>query len=117
MEQKAKIVKSVNGKANTPSVSLENIGISGFHMIPIKVKGFWCSDSIRVTVRRYRKQHWNVSISHSSGGRDTKEVESDIEAAENFAEGLMFAVSIAKNIESTLSELEKVYTENNSVSQ
>lgn len=52
---------------------------------------------------------WNVTMTHSSGGRDTKEVPSDIEAEAYFAQGLMAAVQRAREIRASSAELEKHY--------
>lgn len=68
-------------------------GSTGHFRIPIKVKGFWSGESITVygDYRCYGSTGWKFTISHSSGGRDTKEVECDGEAAKNFGEAMIAA--------------------------
>lgn len=63
------------------------------------VLGYWSSSAISLYVQRANmwnhnpeeKGLWKVEISHSSGGRDTKEIVNDIDAAQHFACALMAA--------------------------
>ena len=67
----------------------ENYG-SGYLSAYARVKGYW-SDVISLRLQRDwfgEEQKWKMSMSHSSGGRDTKEVVCDLEAEENFAKAI-----------------------------
>lgn len=75
----------------------ESIG-SGFSF-GVKVKGFWSSDSINVYINRSIladensvigfSSAYKISVSHSSGGRASKEVADDVEAEQYFGEALI----------------------------
>ena len=74
---------------------INEIGRSGYGRITAKIQGFWSSDPITLYVERRTygdDKGWRVTLSHSSGGRDPKEVASDVEAARNFA-GAMIALA------------------------
>jgi len=74
---------------------------SGRMNIPVSVKGYWSNSSIEITISR---DHWgdedgmNYSVSHSTGGRDNKEVPSDVAAALNFGYAMIAAVEYAKEL-------------------
>lgn len=86
---------------------------TGHVRITFKVHGYWSADSISVyAVRRMYgepEKTWAISISHASGGRDTKEVESDIQAAENFGKTMIEAARVARALELHIPELEAAY--------
>lgn len=92
---------------------LNEIGRNGYGSISIKVEGYWSSDPITLYVRRdhYGTNGWGINLSHSSGGRDTKVVECDLEAEVNFANALIGAVSAGQFIQSKFEELEIIYQE------
>jgi hypothetical protein len=77
----------------------------------VKVRGYWSRDSITIYVRRgsYGDTNWKIDISHSSGGRDSKEVESDVEAAMYFGEAMIGVAQYAKELESRFPEFEAKY--------
>jgi hypothetical protein len=91
--------------------TLESIGRRGAGSVDFKVKGFWSSSIITVYIQRdsYETVRWNAKISPSSGGRDTKEVESDAEAYQYFAEALAAAVDLARQYDQASDQLEEFY--------
>lgn len=58
-----------------------------------RVKGYWSRDPITMYLQRTENAagevKWEATISHSTGGRDPKVVESDMEAARNFGAALV----------------------------
>lgn len=77
-----------------------------------RVFGFWSSSPLSFTIRRNAKPdgaEWFVTMSHSSGGRDDKQVECDIRAHENFAMATMHAVMYAKSVLAMADMLEHEY--------
>ena len=81
--------------------SIEEIGRQGYGRITCKVVGYWSHDPITVYVdrRSYGADGgWKVTMSHSSGGRETKEVESDMDAEINFAAALKQMATIGKTL-------------------
>ena len=96
--------------------SIEEIGRRQGGTIHTYVHGFW-SDVITVYVRRdWRwKQNdgdvahsWVIEVTHSSGGRDTKQVEDDIQAHEYFAQAVTAVCLEARKIRSQIAELERL---------
>ena len=79
----------------------------------IKVKGYWSDSSITVYARRgYSSTDlsvWDTQITHSSGGRDTKEVASDAEASRYFAEALVAAADLAGDLMANVESIEANY--------
>lgn len=85
----------------------------------VKVKGYWSSDSITAYINREMRwdsnytattPEWKVSMSHSSGGRDTKEVADDLEAELNFAEAMTaLALYVREFLSTNLEKLEAAY--------
>lgn len=88
--------------------------------IRVWVPGFW-SDCINVSVGRKidwieaqrdpdgrRPHRWTFEVSHSSGGRDAKDIEDSIETEEWFVRGLQEAVNVAKILRSRESVLEEL---------
>ena len=80
---------------------LEEIGRNGYGRISCKIQGYWSHDPITLYIDRRgygSDQGWKVTLSHSSGGRDPKEVESDMEAAINFAEAMRDLAIIGRDL-------------------
>ena len=80
---------------------LEEIGRNGHGRISCKIQGYWSSDPITLYIDRLgygSTQGWKVTLSHSSGGRDPKEVASDMEAAINFAEAMRDLAIIGRDL-------------------
>ena len=79
---------------------LNTLGRDAYASISCKVKGYWSRDSITIYLRRgYGEDStWNAQISYGSGGRDSKEVVSDMEAGRYFAEALTYMCNLADSI-------------------
>ena len=92
------------------SWSFDQLGYSGGRSISVKVYGFW-TDVINIWVQRGwgKTVEWNVSISRSSGGRDTKVVASDAEAERNFAYALIEAANVVDAINNNINLVEAGY--------
>ena len=58
-----------------------------------KVNGFWSGETVVVD-----EYDGRIDIRWSCGGRDTGEVEDDIEATSNFAAAIADAVELARNL-------------------
>ena len=99
----------------------DDLGYSGGRSISVKVHGFW-TDVISIWVQRdwsdraarverdwLDKPNWKVTISHSSGGRDTKVVASDAEAERNFAHALLAAADVVDMIYANIHLVEAGY--------
>lgn len=86
-------------------------GANGSGRATAKPHGFWSSNCLTLYVER--KIDWDnykdvaeqpaewvftMSLSHSSGGRDTKEVADDLQAENNFALAMLGLVEFANNI-------------------
>lgn len=92
---------------------------SGFSF-GVKIKGFWSSESITVYINRSLftdeksangfSSAYKISVSHSSGGRDSKEVADDIEAEHYFGEALIgVAKFIREEIQPRIPAWERMY--------
>jgi hypothetical protein len=92
------------------TIDAEKIGSNGRHTVRCNVQGFW-TDVITMYVERegFNIHSWKIKISHSSGGRDTKEVESDIEAEINFANAIIALAQFGKEIEQQFEQFENFY--------
>lgn len=95
---------------------LKEIGRKGSGTIKVKVLGYWSTDVITIYVNRdfvwqEKSAKWVCSISHSSGGRDTKEVASDLDASTNFGCALIKASNIGREILFDQDKLEAAYQE------
>lgn len=91
---------------------LERIGQTGHGTINCKIKGFWSSNPITLYVDRgfYGPDRgWKVTMSHSSGGRDPKEVESDMDAAINFADAMRAMAIIGRELISTQGDALEIF--------
>lgn len=83
----------------------------GYINIKFNVLGYW-SDVITLRVRRDFKSsnaEWSASVSHSSGGRDTKVIISDIEAERNFAKAILAAADLADELMTRVPEFEQKF--------
>lgn len=90
--------------------TIEQLGSQRRSSVSCKVKGYWSSDSITLYVNRsYSSADWEISVSHSSGGRDKKEVASDVEASRYFAEAMVAMCDVADHILSQKDRLEAAY--------
>lgn len=89
---------------------IKEIGRGTMFSIRCKVKGYWSSDTITIYIDRgfSKDPAWNARISYGSGGRDSKEVESDMEAGRYFAEALTAMCNLADEL---MSEDSKVALE------
>ena len=69
--------------------------------VRVTVVGYWSSDSITIRPQIVCGQNnkFEIEMTHSSGGRDRKEVECDIQAEENFGIALQGAAKIARQIQ------------------
>ena len=87
----------------------------------VKIKGFWSSDSIYVSINRSMfsdensangfSSAYKISVSHSSGGR-SKEVADDVEAEQYFGEALIgVAKFVREEIQPRLPMWERMYQE------
>lgn len=97
----------------TRTRTIEELGRCGGGSIGFKARGYWSQDSISIYVNRGYSENakWAVAVSHSSGGRDTKEVATDAEAVRYFAEALVAAADYAEIIMSQADGLEEFYQE------
>lgn len=85
--------------------SVDQIGAHGGGSISCKILGFWSSDPITLYIDRRGyfpsdagKPLWYIKLSHSSGGREPKEVECDMDAAINFADAMRAMAKLGKEI-------------------
>jgi hypothetical protein len=85
----------------------EQIGAHGSASIPVAVLGYWSRDPIQIRVahdwrwERGTDEHrieWKVSVSHSSGGRDSDVLGDDVAAERNFGKALIAAADEADKI-------------------
>ena len=92
---------------------LKELGRGTFSSITCKVKGYWSRDTITIYIERgwNEKAEWKCRISYGSGGRDTKEVVSDMEAGRNFAEALTAMCNLADELMTSfyVNKLEAAY--------
>ena len=94
---------------------------SGFNF-GVKIKGFWSSESINVYINRSLfigeksadgfSSAYKISVGHSSGGRDSKEVADDVEAEQYFGEALIGVTKfIREEIQPRLAIWERLFQE------
>lgn len=101
---KTTIPAESNSVFSRPEIDLT----SRVYNIPFKVVGYWSCGAITVYIERRTDWDlksgketgitWNVTMTHSSGGREPKEVASDIEAETNFGMTLIAAAEFAKQL-------------------
>jgi nucleotide-binding universal stress UspA family protein len=86
--------------------------LRGYGRVEVRVHGYW-SDVITLYVNRKgwddSQPNWEVSLSHSSGGRDPKVVECDLEAESNFATTLLATAEYGKTLKARFGEFEEMY--------
>jgi len=106
-------------KIEKPADLLERVR-NGNTNINVSVYGYWSSSAISIYVSRdfnfYRDKdevvpQWKFSITHSSGGRDTSVVPSDLIAEFNFGHALIAATQYAAELQARADEFEAVYQE------
>lgn len=101
-------------KYTLPTYSLDEIAQRGSTTIKMGVNGFW-SEPVSIEVyqntRRGGGVEWRIGVSHSAGGRDTSQVECDLEAECNFAHAVLAAITIAEDIKSNIPLIEKKFLE------
>jgi hypothetical protein len=87
--------------------------VTGYLRATVSVKGYWSTDVISLYIQRTwaNDGQWNLTISHSSGGRDPKQVLEDADAEENFGLALVAAAKYGREVMSQDLELEKIYQE------
>ena len=92
---------------------IKEIGRGNMFSVRCKVKGYWSSDTITIYIDRGYSPDpaWNARISYGSGGRDSKEVASDMEAGRYFAEALTEMCNLADAIMEQKETLEAAYQE------
>jgi hypothetical protein len=96
---------------------INTVAETGWASIATKVDGYWSRDSITLYLQRNaRYSHdmvradWKISISHSSGGRDTKGGIGEIDAAINFGNAMIGVAELARDIEANhIDKLEASY--------
>lgn len=90
--------------------------------IGVKVKGFWSIESINVYINRSMisdensangfSSAYKISVSHSSGGRASKEVADDVEAEQYFGEALIGVTKfIREEIQPRIPAWERLFQE------
>ena len=87
---------------------LVSIGRNGTGSIDVKVEGFWSSNPITLFIYRY-SNIWSVNALTSSGGRDSKEVESDVVAYKNYAAALTAMCDLGVEIQKEFPKMEAAY--------
>jgi hypothetical protein len=93
---------------------LMRIGANGCGSINCSVEGYWSRDPLTLYINRgwatsIEEGVWTVSMSHSSGGRDTKVLEDDMQATCNFAEGMTALANLGREIREMQVQLEAFY--------
>lgn len=80
-------------------------------VIRVKIQGYWSGDPIGLYIRRGWDEapEWRVEMSHSSGGRDTKEVADDLEAETNFGHAMIALAAEGRKILAQQDILERNY--------
>ena len=93
------------------NIDVAKIGNSGYGRVTGKIHGYWSHDSITLYIQRdtFGSKKWRVTLSHSTGGRDTKEVASDLDAEINFGQALIAMAQFGKEVEQRFEELESFY--------
>lgn len=92
---------------------INEIGRNGHGSIRVSVVGYWSGESITAYIDRgySDEKSWKFKIGHSSGGRDTKEVASDIEASRNFGAAMIALADVLDSLQNsqTMALLEESY--------
>lgn len=95
-----------------PTINLERFYETGRLSVPIRVKGYWSRESIHLYLDcnknwLEKESTFELNVTHSSGGRDPKEVPSDLVAEFNFAQGLIGAVTLGHMLTALRPQLEE----------
>ncbi len=82
---------------------LEAIGRAGHGRIGCTIVGYWSHDPITLYIDRVSgypgiAPKWNVTVSHSSGGRDKQAEACDMSAALNFADAMRDLAIIGRDL-------------------
>lgn len=88
---------------------IDRIGRNGMGSVRCKVTGFWSGDSITLYINRNFGSDWKITVSNSSGGRDTKEIESDMVAYKNYAAALSAMCDLGTVLEMNADKFEASY--------
>ena len=106
-----KVTIMSNFEINTANI--ETSARTGSARATVKVKGYWSSDTITLYLRRgyVGSKEWLVEISHSSGGRDSKEVACDLEAETYYGEALIALAQYGRELQKRFPEFEAQYQE------
>lgn len=97
-------------------LDLEEIGRSGSGRIIVKVLGYWSSDVMTLYITRRggwelkngETHSWEFELSHSSGGRDSKEEPDSLRAEANFARAMLALSEWAQNARCVMPEVLEV---------
>lgn len=76
---------------------IEQMGREGRGTITCKVPGYWTNTPISVEISRVDVGHWAATMTHSSGGRDDKDVADDLIAEAYFGMALLEMSSFARD--------------------
>ena len=95
------------------TANIEASARTGYARATVKVNGYWSSDTMTLYLERGRfdSKEWGISISHSSGGRDTKEVARDLEAETYYGEALIALAQYGRELQKRFPEFEAQYKE------
>lgn len=66
--------------------------------ISYKVNGYWSGRTVTISSPSFISESVEYYVNYASGGRDTDEVKSDLEAIENFSKALTHAIQRAKEL-------------------
>lgn len=91
---------------------LEAIARDGHGRINVKVQGYWSMDPITLYIDRdwiRTEGAWRLNLSHSSGGRDPKEVADDLVAECNFARAMIAMAEEGMKIRECFEQMEAWY--------
>lgn len=92
---------------------MDRIGRNGMGSINAKVEGFWSGSTITLYIDRRiassTAANWNISVSNSSGGRDSAEVEDDMVAYKNYAAALEAMCNLGIVMRMNVDKLEAAY--------
>lgn len=119
--------------------TLHDLVERSYLFVPVSVPGYWSRDPITVSARieydfsasskaaeaagdkslntleDHAVHTLDVTIAHSSGGRDTDEIADDATAALQFAEGLRQAALVARTLRSQEAEILRMHAEKQAV--
>ncbi len=99
---------------DTTDETIDSMARQGYICVPFRVFGYWSHDPITLYVQRKwfgKEGTWEAALSHSSGGRDTDQVENDLDAATNFGVAMIIAAGEGKRLAVNVTRYEKLYAE------